>query len=161
MRLVRVILVGAALAFAALGATSGSALAYGKADNPLAQVEISANCTNRNSPLCAPDGFGLGGIWLWIEVDAGGTADVAGSGCGHLPGYGGGAESIRGEFPWVPFSGTPGELASAFPGTLVVGTDPGGDYYVFPEFGFAFPVTNGHYALHLDKGVFLQSQVAP
>jgi hypothetical protein len=42
-----------------------------------------------------------------------------------------------------------------------IALDPGGDYYVFPEFGFAFPVTNGHYSVHLDKGVFLQSQVAP
>jgi hypothetical protein len=161
VRLIRVSLVGAALAFAALGTTSGSVLAYGKADHPLAQVELSANCVNRNSPLCAPDKFGLGGIWLWIEVDQGGTADVAGAGCGHVPGVGGEAGSIRGEFPWVPFQGSLGDLATAFPDVIAVGADSGGSYYVFPEFGFAFPVTTGHYALHLDKGVFLQSQVAP
>ncbi len=163
MRLVRVILVSAALAFAAVGATSGAALAYGKADHPLAQVELSANCTNRNSPLCAPDMFGLGGIWLWIEVDQGGMADVAGSGCGHVPGFGGGAQSIRGSFPWELFHGTVADLLAAYANdhVLVVGADPGDDYYVFPEFGFAFPVTTGHYSLHLDKGVFLQSQVAP
>ncbi len=106
--------------------------------------------------------FGLGGIWLWIEVDQGGTADVAGAGCSHIPGQGSGAGSIRGEVPWWSFSGTVAQLQATFgPETLVVGEDPGGDYYVFPEFGFAFPTTTGHYSLTLDKGVFLQSQVAP
>ncbi len=161
MRPVRIILVSVATAIAILGASSASVFAYGKADQPLAQIELSANCVNRNSPLCAPDGFGLGGIWLWIEVDQGGSADVAGAGCGHVPGVGGSAESIRGEVPWFAFHGTLGDLAAAFPGALAVGEDPGGAYYVFPEFGFAFPMTTGHYALHLDKGVFLQTQVAP
>lgn len=157
-------LLAVALACTALATFSSGALAYGRADQPLAQIEISANCTNRNSSLCAPGQFGLGGIWLWVEVDANGTADVAGAGCGHLdPVFGSGAESIRGEIPngWTYYSGTPADLMAAFPGTLVVGTDPGSEYYVLPEFGFAFPTTTGHYSLTLDKGVFVQAQVAP
>lgn len=161
MRSIRVIIVATALAVATLGVAAGGVFAYGKADHPLAQLELSANCVNRNSPYCAQDALGLGGIWLWIEVDANGTADVAGSGCQHLPGSFGGAESIRGEFPWTSFSGSPAELQAAYPGMFAVGTDPGGDYYVLPEFGFAFPVTTGHYTFALDKGVFVQAQVAP
>ncbi len=155
MRLLRVVALGAALAVAALGVTTGSAFAYGKADAPLAQLELSANCTNAASPFCAPSMFGLGGIWLWIEIDTGGTADVAGAGCGHVPGFGGGAGSIKGTFPWWYSD------AEHLPaGTIAVGTDPHDQYYA-TVFGFAFPVTTGHYTLTLDRGVFLQAQVAP
>lgn len=147
--------VSGGLAFAALGLTSGGVLAYGKADSPLAQLELSANCTNAASPYCAPSAFGLGGVWLWIEIDQGGTADVSGAGCGHLPGFGGGAGSIRGTFPWW-YS----DSANLPPGTIAVGTDPNDLYYV-TVFRFAFPVTTGHYTLTLDRGVFLQAQVAP
>jgi hypothetical protein len=161
MRPVRAFMVAAALAVSLLGVGTSGVLAYGHADQPLAQLELSANCTNRTSPLCAPDALGLGGIWLWIEVDANGTADVAGSGCEHLPGVFAGAESIRGEFPWTSFSGSVPDLQTAFPGAFVVGADPNNEYYVLPDLGFAFPKTTGHYTVNLDKGVFLQAQVAP
>jgi hypothetical protein len=155
MRLLRVVALGAALAVAALGVTTGSTFAYGKADAPLAQLELSANCTNAGSPYCAPSMFGLGGIWLWIEIDTGGTADVSGAECGHLPGLGCGAGPVKGTVPWWYSS------AEDLPaGTIAVGTDPN-DLYYATVFGFAFPVTTGHYSLRLDKGVFLQAQVAP
>jgi hypothetical protein len=162
MRRFRIIFVGAALAIATLGMGSPGVSAYGKADQPLAQLELSANCNNPSFPLCAapPAGVGLGGIWLWIEIDQGGTADVAGAGCGHLKGVGGGASPIRGEAPWWGFHGTAAALQAAFPGTFVVGTDPGGNYYVVP-FGFAFPVTTGHYSVRLATAVFVQATVAP
>jgi hypothetical protein len=161
MRPVRTLLVAAALAVASLGVGASGVLAYGHADQPLAQLELSANCVNRDSPLCAPDALGLGGIWVWVEVDADGTADVAGAGCQHLPGVFGGAESIRGQFNWQSFSGSQSDLQAAYPGAFVVGADPNAEYYVLPDLGFAFPMTTGHYSLTLDKGVFLQSQVAP
>jgi hypothetical protein len=161
MRPVRTFLAGAALVGALLSVGAGGVLAYGHADQPLAQLELSANCVNRNSPFCAPDSLGLGGIWVWVEIDADGTADAAGAGCQHLPGVFGGAESIRGQFEWTGFSGSIADLQTAYPGAFVVGTDPHDGYYVLPELGFAFPMTTGHYTLTLDKGVFLQSQVAP
>jgi len=161
MRPVRMLLVAAALAVSSLGIGASGVLAYGHASQPLAQLELSANCVNRDSPLCAPDQLGLGGIWVWIEVDADGTADVAGAGCGHLPGVFGGAESIRGEFHWTSFTGSVGALQAKYPGTVAVGPDAHDTYYVLPDLGFAFPVTTGHYSLSLDKGVFLQAQVAP
>lgn len=68
----------------------------GKADQPLPQVEVSANCNNPSFPRCA-NVVGTGGVWVWIEVDADGTADVAGAGCGHIVGRpGGGTYPIRG-----------------------------------------------------------------
>jgi hypothetical protein len=152
----------AGLAFATLAVSSGAAAAYGSADHPLAQIEVSANCDNPSFALCAPPpaGVGLGGIWLWIEIDQGGIADVAGAACERLKGVGGGANSIRGEAPWWPFHGSVAALQTAFPGTFVVGTDPGNNYYVVP-FGLAFPVTTGHYSFRPVAGVTVQAQVAP
>lgn len=155
-----VTLLAAAVATAGMSvATSGQALAYGNADQPLAQLELSANCNNPSFELCQE--VGLGGIWLWIEVDADGTADVAGAGCGHEPGGGGGAGSIRGEFDWVSFSGSPDEFNAAFSDGLLTGVDPHGNYYVLPAFGFGFPKTVGHYSLRPVAGVTIQTQVAP
>src|SRR5919204_4883684 len=71
-----------------------SAFAYGKADNPVAQVEISGNCTNAS--VCPGLGFfGTGGVWIWAELDAAypgadhGTSDYTFAGCGHTVGGGG------------------------------------------------------------------------
>jgi hypothetical protein len=157
MRVPRVML-AAVLAAACLVGTTGGVFAYGRADQPLAQIELSANCTNASSPLCSLDNFGLGGIWLWVEIDQGGTGDVAGAGCQHLPGVFGGAEPIRGEIPGGWTYSTREDLPA---GVIAVGTDPKDSYYLLSAFGFAFPVTTGHYSLTLDKGVFLQAQVAP
>lgn len=158
MRVLRVMLAAGVLAAACLVGTTGGVFAYGRADQPLAQIELSANCTNANSPLCSTDNFGLGGIWIWVEIDQGGTGDVAGAGCQHLPGVFGGAESVRGALPSGWSYSTSEELPA---GVINVGVDPNDNYYLLPDFGFAFPVTTGHYSLTLDKGVFLQSQVAP
>ena len=99
----RLLLATSLLAVAALGASTGGVAAYGHADQPLAQIEFSANCNNPAFILCGPppDGFGLGGIWLWIEIDADGTGDVAGAGCGHDRAGSGGAFPIKGEITWT------------------------------------------------------------
>jgi hypothetical protein len=162
MRRVRLLLLAAALAATALGASSSSVLAYGKADAPLAQLELSANCDNASFPLCAapPAGVGLGGLWLWMEIDRGGMAEVSGAGCNHLNGVSG-AGPIHGTVPWWGFHGSPADLLAAFgPNTFIVGIDPGSNYYVVP-FGFAFPVTTGHYSVRLAPGVQIQATVAP
>lgn len=157
----RAALVAGTLAATTLLASAPGVAAYGSADHPLAQIEVSANCDNASFPLCAapPAGVGLGGIWLWMEIDTGGWGDVAGAGCSHLNGVNG-AGPVNGTFPWSGFHGTPGQIESTFPGTFVVGTDPGGNYYIVP-FGFAFPVTTGHYSVRLATGVFIQATVAP
>lgn len=140
----------------ALGA--GSAFAYGRADEPLAQIEISGNCDNASFWLCQPDAVGTGGIWVWIEVDANGTADAAGAVCGHtIGGPRGFAGSIRGEYDWSYV--TADQLP---PGPPLLITDPGGKYYWIPDvFDQPIPVTQGHYSFHPAPGVSLQIQVAP
>ena len=154
----RCLLAAGALAVAGLGATTAGAAAYGHADQPLAQIEFSANCNNPSYPLCAPPpaGFGLGGIWVWIEIDANGTGDIAGAGCGHDRAGSGGAGSIRGEITWT---GTIGAQGVAF------AVDPSNRYYnvSLGDGGppISFPQTVGHYSFAPAPGVNIQTQIAP
>jgi len=77
----------AALVFAS--ALVGSAKSdYGKAQY---QIAFSSNC---NNPTFCVDQNGnpqLGGDWGWAALNADGTGDLVVTGCGHLPGFGGGA----------------------------------------------------------------------
>jgi len=161
LKLLRVLLLAAALAIPTLAVSSGSVFAYGRADQPLAQLEISGNCDNPSVYFCS-NVVGVGGIWLWVEIDANGTGDVAGSGCEHnVGGPRGGAESIRGDVTWEYVDGaTAASYGFSFP-TIVDKTDT---YYLIWFQGqplFATPVTVGHYAFHPTHGVSLQIQVAP
>lgn len=154
---VRALLAAGVLAAVALGATTGGAAAYGRADQPLAQIEFSGNCNNPSYALCAPApyGFGLGGIWLWIEVDAGGTGDVSGAGCQHDRAGQGGAGPIKGEIRW---------WGSVGPEGVAFFVDPNNLYYniVIPDgTPFAFPQTQGHYSFAPAPGVTIQLQIAP
>ena len=154
------LLVGAMLAVL-LTIPFAQALAYGHADQPLAQIEFSANCNNPSYSLCS-DVVGTGGIWLWIEIDANNTGDVAGAGCGHVVGGiggpgGAGAESIRGDITWEYSTGVPN-------GVFSFAEDPTDTYYLVtigPGEVFAFPVTQGHYSFRPVHGVTAQTQVAP
>jgi hypothetical protein len=161
IRLLRLALAAGLLAAASLVASAPGAAAYGIADGPIAQIEFSANCNNPDFGLCQQ--VGLGGIWLWIEIDGGagalgGDADIAGSGCGHIRGVGGGAFSIRGEFDWW-WAPVPQGLDVTFGAPL----DPNGYYNVDLENGLvlAFPVTTGHYSFHPVPAVAVETQVAP
>jgi hypothetical protein len=163
LRRVTVVGVAAGGLFAAgLIATPASAFGYGRADQPLAQVEVSANCDNPSVPLCGPDGVGgTGGIWFWVELDANGTGDLSGAGCGHTVGGGGaGAGSIKGSASWVYTS-----LEAAPPGVIYFGaTDPHDQYYavtITDGSTWLIPVTTGHYAARLAPGVQIQITVAP
>jgi hypothetical protein len=161
VKVVRMALLAGALAFATLGFTSGGVAAYGKADQPLAQLTFSGNCDNPSFPFCAPPpaGVGLGGIWTWVEVDANGTGDATGAVCGHnIAGPRGGADSLRGDITWW-WSQTP----QGFPVAMGAPLDPNGYYNVaISGVGvFAWPVTQGHYSAHPVPGVSLQATVAP
>jgi hypothetical protein len=150
--------VSAMLAAVGIVGGAGAAAAYGAAEQPLAQIEFSGNCNNPDFPLCAPppSGFGLGGIWLWIEIDAGGTGDVAGAGCGHVRGVGGEGFPIVGEITWL--------RATLPPGAVPFWTDPANTYYIVtlgPGEVFLFPATVGHYSFMPAPGVAIQLQVAP
>jgi len=154
----RLLLAASVLALAAVGASSGGVAAYGAADHPLAQLELSANCNDPSFGLCQQ--VGLGGIWLWIEIDANGTGDIAGAGCGHDRAGSGGADSIRGEITWT--SGSAADVVGA--GGFLFGVDPNNQYYVIalgPGEVFGFPKTVGHYSFHPVPAVTIQLQVAP
>jgi hypothetical protein len=160
---------GLASILAAAGiATSGSgALAYGAADKPLAQIEVSANCDNPSFPLCQPfpAGVGTGGIWFWVELDANHTGDLSGAACGHTVGGvggpgGAGAGSIKGTATWQYTT-----LETAPPGSIFVGTfDPNDRYYavtITDGSTWLIPTSTGHYGQHLTNGVQVQITVAP
>lgn len=164
MRALRVAMPAFCLVVAGLWSGSSPAMAYGSADQPLAQLEFSGNCNNPSFPLCFPQdqgGVGLGGIWLWVEVDANASGDIAGAGCGHvLGGPRGGAGSIRGDITWVYGNEADAIAAGAFP----LGADPTHTYYIVtigPGEAFAWPVTVGHYSSHPVAGVALEVQTAP
>lgn len=157
----------AAVSVAGFVVTPSAAFGYGRADQPLAQVEVSANCDNPSFPLCAPfpDGVGTGGIWYWVELDADGSGDLSGSECGHTVGGvggpgGAGASSIKGTASWSYSS-----LEAAPPGAIFFGTtDPGDQYYaitITDGSTWLIPVTTGHYGVRLARGVQLQITVAP
>jgi hypothetical protein len=141
---------------------TSAAFAYGKADQPLAQIEVSANCDNPSFPLCAPapNGVGLGGIWFWVEIDANGTGDLSGAACAHGPG-GSGAGSIKTTAEW-----TYSTAEAAPPGSINFGAiDPNDNYYLvnINDGGppWLIPVSTGHYGTHLAPGVQIQITVAP
>jgi hypothetical protein len=156
---------------------SGKALAYGHADQPLAQVEISANCNNPSYELCQQ--VGLGGVWAWAEVDntgdgTSGTMDFTLSECGHTIGGGGPGSAGAG--------GGPGEGNWYLVDSLADIPDLGGmpfpffdpsksydAYYVldfFPgsgedDFIAVVPAAQGHYGFRPVHGATIQTQVAP
>jgi hypothetical protein len=167
---------------AALGAVAafvgtGNARAYGRADQPIAEVEISANCDNPGFFLCAPppDGVGLGGVWVWSELDSAGgdgtsgTMDATVTFCGHqtagLPnGAFGHPDSVG---VWWTITSLGDAPSGAFPFFDTSQTYT--SYYVldfFPgsgvdDFIAIVPASLGHYSLHPAPGVSIQTQVAP
>jgi hypothetical protein len=163
-RFLKVFIAGGTLAASAALLSATSVFAYGRADQPLAQLELSANCNNPDYFLCSPDAVGLGGLWFWVEVDADGTADLAGSVCGHDRAGSGGALSLRGETTWETVNAASIEEL-LMSGIQAFVADPNGEYYVVavPKIGerFAFPVTQGHYSFKPVPGVSLQMTVAP
>jgi hypothetical protein len=153
VRVLRIALLAGLLAGASLGAAAGGVAASSSSNGVLGQVEVSANCDNPNFYLCSPAAFGLGGIWLWIEIDSNGQAVVSGAGCGHvLGGPRGGAGPIHGTTTWT-YS----------PAGFQFATDPNGVYYNINVGAgpFAFPSTVGHYSWHPVAGVSIQVTVAP
>jgi hypothetical protein len=177
-----VVLVGALAAVVGVAGT-GKALAYGSADQPIAQVEISGNCNNPGFALCQE--VGLGGVWAWAELDtaagstSGGSMDYTLAFCGHA-GPGGGAHSAGafghpGEGQWYKVD----SLGAAF--ALGSSLSPAGaapffdtsttysGYYVLDfipgsgldDFIAIVPALYGHYGLNPVPGVAIQTTVAP
>jgi hypothetical protein len=69
-------LVPGAVIAATVGRAVGTTAAQAYGTDHVYQLTFSLNWDNRASQLCAPDMFGLGGVWGWIEPDSDGTADA-------------------------------------------------------------------------------------
>ena len=164
------------LAALAVLAGAGSAFAYGSADHPIAQVEISANCDNPDFGLCQE--IGLGGVWAWAELDTAagsvdhGSMDYTLAFCDHTRLGGGphsaGAFGHPGEGEWYTIANLGDAPAGAFPfydtsaysGPLrVLDFEPGAP----DDFVAVVPAATGHYSNPDDwpAGAQFQTQVAP
>lgn len=158
-------------------AAAGKALAYGSADQPIAQVEISGNCNNPDFGLCQE--VGLGGVWAWAELDTadgstnGGSMDYTLTFCGHTRPAGGpgsaGAFGHPGEGRWFRTTDLGTALATGGSPFFDPST-PYSAYYVldfFPgsppdqDFIAIVPAPYGHYGMNPVPGVAIQTQVAP
>lgn len=158
---------------------AASAAAYGAADHPVAEVEISGNCDNAS--YCDTAFGGTGGLWIWAELDGGptsGTTDFTFAGCGHTVGGGGRGSAGAGGGPGTgTWHIAPSLFAAlgdgAFPLDVAVSNGAPADvpYYVINLGGFlaAAPVPVGHYSVPglsfifgpTPPGVNFQTQVAP
>jgi hypothetical protein len=184
----KMLLLASALCVVTALVGTGRALAYGHADQPVAQVEVTANCTNPS--FCTVENFGgTGGVWIWAELDADGSVDATFAGCGHTVGGAGGPGGAGAH--GGPVSGT-WKLASnifdaisdpnVFPTALALNSDGSVNtsvpYYVITldvggPFEIAVPAQVGHYNYSgfqlvngipvgtTVPGVNFQTQVAP
>jgi hypothetical protein len=156
-RLLLAIIVPGAMVAAMVAGVFGAPAVQAYGNDHVYQLTFSLNCDNKSSPLCAPDMFGLGGVWGWIEPDSDGTADATVTFCAHGQGFNGAFHENLDEIPWsiVPESELNGRFA--------VGVDPTGQYIVFDsgsDIGFiAFPVTPDHYSIKFGPGITAQSTV--
>jgi hypothetical protein len=169
--------VAAGLAVVAGVLHTGTAFAYGSADQPIAQVEISGNCNNPSFPLCQE--VGLGGVWAWAELDTaggssnGGSMDYTLTFCGHS-GPGGGPHSAGafghpGEGVWwkttdlgaalaaggAPFFDMSKTYSAYYVLDFLPGSPPSDDFIAI------VPAAYGHYGQTPVPGVSIQTQVAP
>lgn len=173
-----------ALGGLSLSASPG-AFAYGSADNPVAQVEISANCDSASFSFCT-DVVGLGGVWAWAELDnvPSSTAgwnemDATISECQHTQGGGGPGSAGASGGPdsigvWAQYPNL-GAALGANPGAIPLyalfgaNSDYTGSVYVldfFPgagsqDFEPVVPTQVGHYSVQPVPGATVQIQVAP
>src|SRR6266568_1883027 len=142
---------------------TGTAFAYGAADQPIAQVEISGNCNNPDFALCQE--VGLGGVWAWAELDTAGGSGTSGSMDFTLTFFGHPGEGSW----WTATSLSDALAAGAFP--FFDTSQTYSAYYVldfFPgtgpdDFIAVVPAVYGHYSSpsSFPAGAQFQTQVAP
>jgi hypothetical protein len=151
----------------AIAAMPAPAVAYGT--DHLFEVTLSYNC--QNMTICPSTPFGIGGIWGWLEPDAGGAADGELLFQGHQnanPALNGTGKSIAIQgYTTVSCPGLNplcGVVALEQPPT-----DPNNNYFVFfttfrtaggeINLPIATPATPGHYNQHFAPGVDVTATV--
>jgi hypothetical protein len=156
-RSILAIIAPAAMIVAMVGGAFGATAAHAYGTDHVYQLTFSLNCNDKNSPLCAPDVFGLGGVWGWIEPDSDGTADATVTFCSHGQGHNGAFHENLDEIAWSIVPGS--ELGNRF----AVGVDPTDQYIIFDENSdlnfIAFPVTPNHYSTSFGPGITAQATV--
>jgi hypothetical protein len=137
-------LVGLVALLASIGAVmvaAPSAGAYG--NTAVYQITFSLNCTSPSPGACDQFG-GPGGVWGWIELDAGGTGDMTLTVCGHTIG-GGGAGAGHENVEITDWSTSGGFIS-------LNGTDPGVPPFVSGT-NLGIPSAAGHYSEHPFPGL--------
>jgi hypothetical protein len=141
------ILAGMLVLTAVVMVAAPSAGAYG--NTAVYQITFSLNCTSVTPGACDQFG-GPGGVWGWIELDAGGTGDMTLTICGHsVGGGGGGAGHLNAEITdWsAPADGLISISGDGLP-PFVAGT------------GLEIPSNPGHYSMHPFPGLAAEITVA-
>jgi hypothetical protein len=141
------------------GSTATTAAAYG--NDAVYQIEFSGNCDAPSNPLCAPppDGFGLGGIWVWAALDADHTGDATVAFCAHgfptAPHGGGFGTPIDVTWSTITYAGNPMDIGS-------VNQDPNNTYLAISTAQgplITVPATPGHYSFRAGPAAQAQTQV--
>jgi len=145
-----------ALSVLIAGSTAATAAAYG--NTAVYQIAFSGNCDDPSNFLCA-NVFGVGGIWVWAELDQGGTGDATVAHCAHdlSTAPHGGAFGSPTEITWrtITWAGPPMAIGA-------VNQDPNKTYLVISTpFGPlpTVPATPGHYSFSAGPAVQAQTQV--
>ncbi len=137
------------------------ARAYGS--TAMWQIALSVNCDNPT--LCVQQPEGLGGIWIWAELDAvGGNATE--TGCGHTggpvlslsPPFGGAFHMNSVILGWTV--GADGNFVALGEIDTIVGHGTPITVTISPEYAdTGIPAAPGHYSLTLAPGVVVEEQV--
>ena len=124
------------------------ARAYGS--TALWQIELSGNCNNQT--ICSQQPEGLGGIWIWAELDAvGGNATE--TTCGHTggpafsltPPFGGATHMNADILGWTV--GPDGNFVVLGETDTIVGQGPPTTVTISPEYAdTGIPAVPGHYS---------------
>lgn len=143
----RKLLVGAAVAAAAVAVVAPGAGAYG--NNAQYQATASLNCNDRNSPFCTQV-VGLGGQWEWFAFNTDHTVDATMTFCSHQGFFG--AFHMNGDGIWTTM---PAQMP-------VFGAST--DFYVSFDGGQTWedttiPYATGHFAFKPAPGISAEAQV--
>ncbi len=154
---------GLALAFALSMAVVALPRARAYGSTAMWQIELSVNCNNET--ICSGGPHGLGGIWIWAELDAvGGNATE--TGCGHTgapvltltPPFGGAFHMNSIVLGWTV--GADGNFVVLGETDTFVGHGTPVTVTISPEYAdTGIPAAPGHYSLNLAPGVVVEEQV--
>ena len=121
-----------------VGPVTAASADYG----PTAQYQIAFSFNCNNPGFCGADQ--LGGFWGWAVFNTDGTADAELTGCGHIKGFGGGAQHFDADVDgW--FIGPNGDFFTVNETDTFVGRTTGTQFLPGPN-DTGIPAAPGHYS---------------